>query len=162
MDEFPTNKLIFEASSDIANVRCEIKMFEKGDEDMAINYKKYVAIFNQNEEEHPVVTVLENTLGQNIIWSREGRGRYIGFLQEAFPINRTYIEGKLSSIENTTRISTLILDQGNNIIGHCVFNRLNDDSVGLFISDIDGHPIEYSYWFDKGFCLPEIRVYPQY
>jgi len=40
--------------------------------------KKYVALLTQYGTDDPIVVVLENTLGEDITWAREGVGFYIG------------------------------------------------------------------------------------
>ncbi|MEW6129592.1 MAG: hypothetical protein AB1757_21305 [Acidobacteriota bacterium] len=52
--------------------------------------KKYVALLTQTGTNAPVVTVLENTLGE-IVWSRFGAGVYKGTLNNAFPQNKTVL-----------------------------------------------------------------------
>ena len=41
-------------------------------------YLSYVAIIHQENEFDPTATVLENTLGVDIIWTRDGAGQYKG------------------------------------------------------------------------------------
>lgn len=43
----------------------------------ALPYKVYSAILVQTGTDAPVATVLENTLGTNVVWSRSGAGNYI-------------------------------------------------------------------------------------
>lgn len=42
--------------------------------DSLLPYYKYVALLNQDSTDAPIVTVLENTLGDTLIWSRGGFG----------------------------------------------------------------------------------------
>ena len=46
--------------------------------DLAQPYKKYVALLTQVGVAAPVVTVLENTLGVTVTWTRSGTGIYSG------------------------------------------------------------------------------------
>lgn len=46
--------------------------------------KVYRALLTQSGENDPVATVLENTLGGTVIWTRIDYGRYEGFLENAF------------------------------------------------------------------------------
>jgi hypothetical protein len=48
-------------------------------------YKKYVATISQAGKSNPTVTVLENTLGGTVVWTRVSAGRYQGTLTGAFP-----------------------------------------------------------------------------
>lgn len=51
--------------------------------------KRYEAILNQSGQNAPVATVLENSLGGEIVWTRSSVGQYIGTLAGAFPIGKT-------------------------------------------------------------------------
>jgi hypothetical protein len=48
-------------------------------------YKKYVATLKQTGTNAPVATVLENTLGGTLVWTRDTVGTYIATLSNAFP-----------------------------------------------------------------------------
>lgn len=52
--------------------------------------KKYVALLSQTGTSAPVATVLENTLGGTVVWSRTGVGNYVGTLTGAFPDDKTF------------------------------------------------------------------------
>lgn len=43
-----------------------------------IPYRVYTALLTQTGTNAPVATVLENSLGLNIVWSRTGPGQYLG------------------------------------------------------------------------------------
>lgn len=49
------------------------------------NYKEYVATVTQSTNGAPVPTVLNNTLGGTLVWSRSGTGTYLATLTGAFP-----------------------------------------------------------------------------
>jgi len=51
--------------------------------------KVYKALLTQTGTDDPVATVLENTLGGNLVWSRDDFGRYTGTLVNTFPDNKT-------------------------------------------------------------------------
>ncbi len=51
--------------------------------------KVYVALLTQTGTDAPVATVLQNTLGGTVVWSRGGAGNYIGTLAGAFPLDKT-------------------------------------------------------------------------
>ena len=53
-------------------------------------YKVYTALLRQSGITDPVVTVLENTIG-DIVWTRNNVGYYLGTLSNAFPENKTFI-----------------------------------------------------------------------
>jgi hypothetical protein len=48
-------------------------------------YKEYVATITQATTGAPVPTVLHNTLGGTLVWSRSGVGTYLATLTGAFP-----------------------------------------------------------------------------
>lgn len=48
------------------------------------NYKKYVANLSQSGTSAPSATVLENTLGGTLVWTRAGQGDYRATLTGAF------------------------------------------------------------------------------
>ena len=54
------------------------KIFKWQQASEKIPYKVYTALLNQTGTDAPVATVLENTLGLNIVWSRTGAGQYSG------------------------------------------------------------------------------------
>jgi hypothetical protein len=47
-------------------------------------YKVYTALLSQSGTDAPVATVLENTLGGDIVWTRDMAGQYTGTLADAF------------------------------------------------------------------------------
>jgi hypothetical protein len=52
-------------------------------------YKIYTALLTQSGTDAPVATVLENTLGGEVVWARGGVGNYTGTLVGAFTLNKT-------------------------------------------------------------------------
>jgi hypothetical protein len=48
-------------------------------------YKEYVATITQSASAAPVPTVLHNTLGGTLVWSRTATGTYLATLTGAFP-----------------------------------------------------------------------------
>jgi hypothetical protein len=53
------------------------------------NYKSYVALISQEGESNPTVEILHNTIG-DIVWTRIGVGTYLGTLNGAFPVSKTF------------------------------------------------------------------------
>lgn len=51
--------------------------------------KVYKALLTQAGTDAPVATVLENTLGGEVVWTRNDVGDYRGTLANAFPNNKT-------------------------------------------------------------------------
>ena len=54
-------------------------------------YLKYVALLTQSGTSAPTATVLENTLGGTVVWTRNDVGDYTGTLAGAFTENKTAI-----------------------------------------------------------------------
>ena len=53
-------------------------------------YKVYTALLTQLGATAPIATVLENTLGGEVVWSYEGAGDYSATLLGRFTVDRTY------------------------------------------------------------------------
>lgn len=107
------------------NVRIALKniyskideIIRKVNESPEPTYKVYSALLAQSGEDAPTATVLENTLGGDIIWERITDGEYSGTLTDAFTLNKSWstyptISGQDSTIlvdfldVNTFYIST--------------------------------------------------------
>ena len=73
-------------------------------------YQKYIATISQAGILDPVVTILENTLG-NIVWTRIAAGRYQGTLIGAFPnIDKVYFNLSNSQQSNYVAINRTSID----------------------------------------------------
>lgn len=71
--------------------------------DVVVPYKKYVATISQTGTSDPIVTVLENTIG-DIVWTRALAGRYEGTLVGAFPDqSKTYLLNSITQTNNYIR-----------------------------------------------------------
>jgi hypothetical protein len=61
------------------------------------SYLVYTALLTQSGDENsptqgiPQATVLENTLGGTVVWTRDGVGQYTGTLVGAFTLNKTFM-----------------------------------------------------------------------
>lgn len=53
-------------------------------------YKVYVALLSQTGTNAPTATVLENTLGGTVVWTRTATGTYLGTLNGVFTIDKTF------------------------------------------------------------------------
>jgi hypothetical protein len=51
--------------------------------------KIYKALLTQSGDTAPTVSVLENTLGGTVVWTRQSAGTYVGTLSGAFTANKT-------------------------------------------------------------------------
>ncbi len=88
--------------------------------------KVYRALLTQTSTAAPVATVLENSLGGMVVWTRTDTGDYLGTLVGAFTASKTFVHGYhfvqtssgltgLSSIvrTGTNTIQVLSTDEGN-------------------------------------------------
>jgi hypothetical protein len=82
-------------------------------------YKCYTALLTQTTTDAPVATVLENTLGDEVVWTRASTGAYEG------TITGRLIEGKtIAVILNSTMTTDSDADK-------MLFYRASVDAVGL-------------------------------
>jgi hypothetical protein len=52
-------------------------------------YKIYSALLTQSGTDNPVAVVLENTIGGDIVWTRDNQGIYLGTTSALFDIDKT-------------------------------------------------------------------------
>ena len=71
-------------------------------------YKVYTALLSQSGTNAPIATVLENTLGGTVVWSRNGVGDYSGTLNGAFVSGKTiaFQGGSLAVPNSMVRVSS--------------------------------------------------------
>lgn len=61
-------------------------------------YLEYVALLTQIGTSNPVATVLKNTLGGTVVWTRTYTGNYSGTLSSGvFPVDKTVVLGQVRS-----------------------------------------------------------------
>ena len=85
-------------------------------------YKVYTALLTQSGTDAPVATVLENTLGEDVVWTRDSEGLYYGSLTGAF------------TNEKTLALSSGIISQGDSFslgIGRLDTNNIYISSKSL-------------------------------
>ena len=107
-------------------------------------YKVYTALLTQSGTDAPVATVLENTLGGDIVWSYYTEGVCNGELLGAFTINKTDISfGAYKSAGQAGDKINIYDDEGE-----------SEDSIKIIQQTYDSYPID-------GFSniRIEIRVY---
>ena len=71
-------------------------------------YKVYTALLNQTGTDDPIPTVLQNTLGGDIIWTRDLAGEYIGTLPGIFDSNKTTIQIIANTGQGYTTLSEVV------------------------------------------------------
>lgn len=107
-------------------------------------YLVYVALISQDGDPTvPVATVLENTLGGAVVWTRVNPGDYVGTLAGAFPSGKVFSQPALCN------------SPGDNAYFARV-SRLSDDTVSLR----QGNPFSQELLDGMTDVPIEIRVYP--
>jgi hypothetical protein len=92
--------------------------FRKIPQPEAPKYKVYTALLSQSGTDAPVATVLENTLGGDVVWSRDTSIQYFGTLTGAF-VNNTFV-----TISNTV--------YGEEVDGTLpVIYKFDNDTIGI-------------------------------
>jgi uncharacterized short protein YbdD (DUF466 family) len=90
------------------------------------DYKEYVAVISQSNEEDPTVTVLKNTFSSEIVWTRTQEGEYVATLAEAF-----------------TDSKTAVYFTNSDYTSNYEFVRANQDSLNLNINALaDATPVD--------------------
>lgn len=67
-----------------------------------LGYQVYRANLTQTGTDAPEVTILSNTLGANIVWTRDGSGAYFGTLAGKFLEDKTFVLHNTPSGNNRT------------------------------------------------------------
>jgi hypothetical protein len=106
------------------------------------SYLVYTALLTQTDTDAPVATVLENTLGGEVVWTYEAEGTYTATLTGAFTENKTYVYPG-SQTQNFP---------DNYYFGYQI---VDEDNI-TFLSMYSGGNVDYSY----SNTAIEIRVYP--
>lgn len=105
------------------------------------SYSVYTALLTQTGTDAPTATVLENTLGGTVVWTRNDVGDYTGTLAGVFTENKTWcIAGTGFYNDNATNANV---------------TRASSDTISLLVSSANGAIIDD--WSDAAI---EIRVYP--
>jgi hypothetical protein len=99
-------------------------------------YKVYTALLTQTGTDAPVVTVLENTLGGEVVWTRTAQGTYFGTLSETFLDDKTLVLVTTSGASNDYMVRA-----GQNSIDDIVVQTNDIDGIlsdeGLFKTSIE-------------------------
>lgn len=107
--------------------------------------KRYVALLTQTSTDAPVATVLENTLGGTVVWTRTGVGQYIATLAGVFAANKTTPVNAIASGDPDSATKKYMKGQ-----------RATDNTFELFTGDPDNASTDDCLVN----TLVEIRVYP--
>jgi len=87
-------------------------------------YKVYTALLSQSGTSAPTATVLENTLGGTVVWTRSNTGQYVGTLTGAFTDQKTIIFVNRSNPSATAFDTNMAANVINiNTIGYTTFSN---------------------------------------
>jgi hypothetical protein len=109
----------------------------------AAPYKVYTALLTQTGTNPPVVTILQNTIG-NIVWTRWDVGLYGATLAGAFTIGKTFLYIGLNVLPNMF-----------NVIDYDTFG--NPDTIDIWVYDTIGQGMHDGNLLGTPI---EIRIYP--
>lgn len=125
----------------------------------AASYLIYTAMFQQTGTDAPVVTVFENTLGGNVVWSRDSEGNYSGLLLNGFPDDLTHFApfGNFGGDGSTY----LPLWGGSGaILGYWTMYKANEDSIAIQVKNPSGVAVDLSTLIGTTkLYLPDVKVY---
>jgi hypothetical protein len=85
------------------------------DSPSGLTYKVYTALLTQTGETAPVPTILENTLGGTVTWTRDSIGNYIGTLNGAFTAGKTACFYTHDGLEGATGYGGLKRNDSNTV-----------------------------------------------
>ena len=104
--------------------------------------KEYVALLTQTGTDAPVATVLKNTLGGEVVWTRDDVGVYAGTLSNTFTVNKTAVFQNLPSKQYADEIIINVVYFSNDVIRIYNFNDgfSNVDSFDFLSIKIEVYP----------------------
>jgi len=108
------------------------------------SYKVYTALVKPNGTSDPIVTVIENTLG-NIVWTYEGSG----------PLIKCFGEG-LFTPNKTSVLNTSIISYGTAYPLHIQYGYIDTDQIYFLTTNYQGSRIDVVA--NTSFTI-EIKVY---
>jgi len=113
--------------------------------------KVYRALLTQTGTDAPVATVLENTLGGDVVWTRDTVGIYIGTLTGAFPADKVfcYIQGTIDgdNFDGGGAVQLFTANRGSdNTVRVCTLigNMTNPSPLALDDGMLVGQSVEFS------------------
>lgn len=105
---------------------------------------KYVALISQTGTGNPVATVLENTLGGTVVWTRQSVGSYVGTLNGAFKLNKTWCISGINVTTGSTYHKLPIINQVD--VNRIIIEQRDTSASGTLSDSMSTHI--------------EVRVYP--
>lgn len=112
-------------------------------------YKVYTALLSQTGTDAPVATVLQNTLGGTVVWTRDDVGIYTATLASVFTTNKTFVP-PVSYYSSTGDSNKCFYQSTGSTESALKFNQF--DFVDAALADVTSSP--------TGYIEIEIRVYP--
>lgn len=109
---------------------------------VGVQPKVYKAILNQSGTSAPVATVLVNTLGGTVVWTRSLAGIYLGTLAAAFPLASTLVSSTvIANLADGNSVSVMSAGDGNTVqAASYMANVLSDDFLENFSVIIEVYP----------------------
>jgi hypothetical protein len=126
-----------------------------------IPYQSYVVLFNQIGTSDPSITMLENTLGQNVTWTRIGVGVYHGTFDVPIPRTKIFMDNGTDYNGNGTLI--IPISDNSSIIGYYMFHQDGNDNVNRMQIRVYNSAFvstEYSTLLDTTLIPLQFKVYP--
>lgn len=124
-------QMIFQYTS---SQRSDIAALQTAVGDIESEYKEYVATVSQSgtgPTDAPNPTVLKNTLGGTLVWSRTGAGNYLATLTGAFPNNNKVVIFSSFTYSNLNPLNDVgLLSYGWNDANSLYFTTANMDNTG--------------------------------
>jgi len=106
---------------------------------LARPYKVYTALLSQSDTNNPTADVLENTLGFNLNWLRNGNGLYSANHFQSLPRNKTFcFHGDYYDMSLDDNILFFTDDDGDVTEGFIVYRSVE----GVFADQFQYLPIE--------------------
>ena len=101
-------------------------------------YKVYTALLSQSGTSAPVATVLENTLGGAVVWSRIGVGAYRATLSGVFTATKSFGQAALYTDINTVYSGNRTFQFNRNTTSIMeLFHTRNDTNVDNFAASVE-------------------------
>ena len=128
---------------------------------LLLGYRSYTALLTQTGTNAPVANVLENTLGGEVVWTRDAVGSYVATcaIQNLFSEQNFYVSGLSNGNSEAIFIP---ITNFSTIIGYYSIYPNSSNRFILEFFDSTFNTVEFSDLFTSPefiFYLPEIRIY---
>lgn len=126
-----------------------------------IPYSSYTVLFNQSGTSAPIATILENTLGQTVTWTRPFFGQYYGTFETPIPRGKIFMDN--GSDYNGNGTCAIPICDNNQLTGYYMFIQDGNDNVArvqLYVFDPAFLAAEYSTILGTTSIPLQFKVYP--